>query len=910
MWRLFLFIAILLCSNEKILADRAGIVGRTISGCSCHSVDPNAEAIVSHNLTSNSITVASGETISITAYVAHASLPSAGINISVKDTNNNNIGTFTAGAGLRLLNGELTHSSPQSISGSPRRAQFLFQWTAPTTPGTYSLRMAGLASDNNLSATGDCWNFLSVPLTIIVPGIETVSPNGNEQWCRGSSQAIKWKSVGVSQVSIELSSNSGQQWSIINGSVSAASGQYIWNIPSQIQPGGAYLIRISDASNRIVNDASNSPFYISAIPIITKQPDSSIVACEGSKVRFSVEVEDNPAYFTFQWRRNGQAINNAQSYSYETPPIVAGVHDGLYDVVISGCGSNVTSSISKLVIKNPPKITMQPQNVYVCPGESAALSFAASGAISKYEWRKNGKLLANSNISKITFNSVSAKDTGVYEASAIGLCAPSAVSNTVVLGFLPAPRLSIALHDTSACENQPLILTVKTIDSATAYTWRKGADVIYDITGDSLLIPSVNYSSVGKYSVTLKNRCGFASVSEANITFIQSPVILKQTADTAVPASEQLTLSVLAKGDNLRYQWKKNNKVLLNDTLPIVIIQSVFPQDTGKYDCIISNECGEAVASIKVGLNGSSGPLLTFENNLYDFGCVRPGQFRDFLFPNLIRNDGGALLTITATEIVGAEKADFSIIEGGGSYQLATGKTQNLKIRFSPSSPGPKQSQILFHSNSTSGFVKTLNISGRGCETCISLQRIVFDSIAIGEFRDSVISVCNSCSIPFIAQRLDTLTDGQFLLVEHEQTPKTLQTGACLSMTVRYAPTTNGPASGIVRLVSGAEAHLIEFASLRSLLTNVQSSEDNADFSIWPNPMNTLLTINANKANSIKITDIFGRDIIRFYQSDIQNGTVVWNRCIADGTHCSAGTYLIIISNGTSIRTMPFIISQ
>ncbi|GAB1430622.1 hypothetical protein MASR2M18_14550 [Ignavibacteria bacterium] len=903
--------AVLFSNASNARADRSGIIGRTVTGCgNCHSASPDIATAVSHNLAGNTITVAPGNTADITAYVAHATLPTAGINISVKDTDGANAGTFTAGAGLRLESGELTHNIPQAITGIPRRAQFLFQWTAPTTPGTYTLRMAGLAADNNNAQTGDVWNFLSEPVTIIVPGIQAVSPNGNEQWCRGSTHAIKWNSYGISQVIIELSQDLGQNWSIIAGPVSAASGQWIWNIPAALPSGGAYLIRISNVANRAVNDASNSPFFISVAPEITKQPDSSVSVCVGEKARFSVGVIENPAYFTYQWRKNGQDIPNALSYAYETPPSEAGSSDGIYDVIVSGCGSSIISKPSKLTVNTTPKITKQPSDVYVCEGESASFSVSGGGNITKYEWRKNGKPLANSNIATIKIASVSAKDTGSYEVVATGICAPPAISKTVYLRFLPAPRLLAGLHDTSVCEGAQLTLGVEPLDDSIRYEWRKDAEIIAGATQKTLKITALNSKTAGNYSLTMFNRCGVTSKTEAKISVAKPPEILRQTADTAVPASEPLTLSVLATGDRVSFQWKKDGKNRINDTLPTLFLQSVLPADTGVYQCVVSNDCGEKTVSIRIGLNGSSGPLLTFGALPFDFGCVRPGQFRDFTFPNIIRNDGGTTLTISSVEIIGENSTDFSVIEGGGTYQIATGATATLKVRFAPSSVGPKHAQIVFTSNSTSGTERTLDIFGRGCQTCVSIQRIVFDSIGVGETKDSTILICNICDVPFVGQKLDTATDGQFRLIAHEQVPKTLQPGNCLSATVRYAPRTNGEATGYIRLTSGAESHLVELVSTRKIITGVQEKLSFTGISVWPNPSTNIVKIHAEGATSVKITDIFGREIICFNRSAMNNGEILWNGLAADGSICAAGAYLVVAAADSDVRIAPLIIAQ
>ena len=61
-------------------------------------------------------------------------------------------GSFTAGTGSRVSSGEITHNGTQS-SGA-----FSFDWTAPSTPGTYVLSGVGNSVNGNGNPLGDDWN--------------------------------------------------------------------------------------------------------------------------------------------------------------------------------------------------------------------------------------------------------------------------------------------------------------------------------------------------------------------------------------------------------------------------------------------------------------------------------------------------------------------------------------------------------------------------------------------------------------------------------------------------------------------------------------------------------------------------------------------------------------------------------
>ncbi len=147
-----------------------GLIRATSVGCTCHGGASTATSL-SIPGRSGTITAKIGETLSLSLMVAHGSNSAAGMNLAVVNASDVNVGTLIAGAGSQLLSGELTHTSPQSLSGGS--VSFPFQWTAPSTPGTYTLRAVGNAVNRDGSSGGDAWNSLT-PITITVePNIPT-----------------------------------------------------------------------------------------------------------------------------------------------------------------------------------------------------------------------------------------------------------------------------------------------------------------------------------------------------------------------------------------------------------------------------------------------------------------------------------------------------------------------------------------------------------------------------------------------------------------------------------------------------------------------------------------------------------------------------------------------------------------
>jgi hypothetical protein len=153
-------VAFILASSEAA-AHSTGITGFSTAGCTCHTPVPSSATSLSLTSSTGQLAVEPGGTITLTLAVAHASMQAAGVNIAVSQGGTLGV---VAGQGLRLESRELTHTTPKAMSGGS--ASFTFTWTAPSTPGTYTLTAAGNAVNRNGNSIGDAFNLLSQAITV------------------------------------------------------------------------------------------------------------------------------------------------------------------------------------------------------------------------------------------------------------------------------------------------------------------------------------------------------------------------------------------------------------------------------------------------------------------------------------------------------------------------------------------------------------------------------------------------------------------------------------------------------------------------------------------------------------------------------------------------------------------------
>lgn len=909
---------LLMASFTSAYADKNGITGRTTSGCGgngCH--DQNATTSINiSGLSSNTIYMTPNSTRSFSAIVAHSSMVRAGINIGVKNSNDQSVGNLTAGTGLKKPgSAELTHNGSQVMSNG--QFSFNFTWQAPAATGTYYLRAAGNAVNNDNTSGGDEWSFMS-QVTIIVanPSVTLVAPNGGEVACRGSQVNVSWTPINLgANVKLEYTTN-GTTWTTI-ATVPTSPNFYIWNVPSNLPIAATYKIRVSDAASSSVNDASNNNFTISSVPVIVTHPKTDSV-CVGGSVTMSVTT-DNPTAYTYQWRRNGQNITGATNPTYPITNAQIG-QEGDYDVVVTGC-TPVTSNIGIFQISSPPSITQPPVDTTVCAGSTAILHCTATGSLLTYQWKKNGTTITGATSPVLTIAAVTAADTGNYTVTVTGKCSPPQTSNAASLRFTTPAAIIVQPRDTLECLGQTATFSVDVAGKGHSYQWRKNGKNIENAQGTSYVINGVTAADAASYDVVVTNSCNLISTSRAAVLKIrESAAITSQPRDTAVQTNLSASFSVTATGEELKYQWMKNNTVRPGDTSSILIIKNIKLADSGVYKCIVKNPCGQ-LESTPAKLTVSAPPAgaaLALGVSAVDFSCVKVKSSLDTTLANVVINGGGQPLNVTGVTLSGADAADFSIVSGGGAFTLAPNEKRTLVLKFTPGSQAVKSATLEFASNSTTASPKMM-LGGKGCLGKIE-NSIIFsmDSVLVASKRDSVLKICNTGDYPVLISSgtLVGVHASDFTVNTALLTNATIKPGGgCLQVPISFAPKSEGKLTASLELTIDGEKVALPLEGIGYIPVGVDEDQTAVSSIVaYPNPSTGAMvfvgSVAAPMPVHMRIIDIQGA--VLHHETAVMTSAgelrIGWNGMLSDGGVAPAGAYSAVFSFGTHQVRVPFTI--
>ncbi|MBK9247627.1 MAG: immunoglobulin domain-containing protein [Ignavibacteria bacterium] len=913
-FKITVFILVIFVSSfTTVYADRNGITGRTTSGCSgngCHDQNSSTSVNIS-GLSSNTIYMSPNSTRSFSAIVSHSSQVRAGINIGVKNSSDNSVGNLTAGTGLKKPGAaELTHTGPQVMSNG--QFSFNYTWQAPSATGTYYMRAAGNAVNNDNNSGGDSWSFMT-QLTIIVanPSVVLVAPNGGEIACRNSQLNISWTPINLSNnVRLEYTTN-GTNWTTI-ATVPTSPNFYLWTVPANIAIGSTYKIRVSDASTSSVNDQSNNNFTIHTVPTIITHPKNDSV-CAGGSMTISVTT-DNPTLYTYQWRRNGQNVTGATSANYVIPNAQMG-QEGDYDVIVTGC-SPVTSNIGIFQISSPPAFTLPPADTAVCKGTTATLHCNATGSILTYQWKKNGTNITGATSPVLNFPAVTVADTGDYTITVSGKCTPSQTSNPAHLRFITAPTVTVQPRDTLECIGQTAIFTVEATGSGLTYQWRKNGKNIENAFGNNYVINGVTAADASNYDVVITNSCDLVSTSKAAVLKIRDAVaITSQPRDTSVQTNLTATFSVSGSGEGISYQWMKNGTLRNADTLPTITIKNVKLSDSGSYKCIIKNACGQVESNIaKLTVSAPpAGAALAVSVSTVDFTCTKVKTTRDSTLTNVVFNGGGQPLNVTNVAITGNDAGEFSIVTGGGTFTLAPNEKRTLQLRFNPQTQSAKSASLEFTSNSTTTSPKLL-LSGKGCLGKIE-NTVVFsmDSVLVSSKHDSVLKVCNTGDYPIIITSgvISGTNAVNYTINSSLLSNATIKPNDCLNVPISFTPTQEGKHIAELNLLIDGETIKMPLEGIGYLPVGIEENPANlTSVNVYPNPATGRVVFSGVASSTLpvhlRIFDALGNQIHQ--ETNTVSTTGEFQIALNAHSELSAGNYSAVFTIGTNQIRTPFVI--
>ena len=339
-------------------------------------------------------------------------------------------------------------------------------------------------------------------------------------------------------------------------------------------------------------------------PSITTQP-APVSIIEGQTATLSVVAAGTAVQY--QWFQSDARTGPFSPIGGTSPSVsVSPLVTTYYLVRLTGeCGNaeSVVVAVTVTPACKPPVITAQPSSTSITEGEPVTLSVAATGTSPQYQWFTGARGDTSTPVPNASSTSLTVTPlaTTTYWARVSNDCgtADSAAATIVVSPACTAPVITQQPQGSTINPGQTVTLIAAVTGSSLSYQWYAGvagdtSTPIINANGTSIVVAP---DATTHYWMRALNTCGIADTVGVTVTVTPScvaPSIVTPPQSTSIVEGQIATLSVVADGTALQYQWfagvtGNTSQPVGNGTSSSV---AVSPGVTTSYWVRISNACG------------------------------------------------------------------------------------------------------------------------------------------------------------------------------------------------------------------------------------------------------------------------------------------------------------------------------
>jgi len=386
----------------------------------------------------------------------------------------------------------------------------------------------------------------NLPLTCTFSGCALPPPSITSQ----PTSIVSCEGTDVS-FSISALNYDSVQWQIFNGSIwlnLLDTGAFVGTNDTTL-----LLTAIPSSYNgllfRCVAYGQAPPLAVSTSATLTVRIPPTIVSftpsravCDGTNVSFNVTVAGNPNNYTYQWQIdtgsgfvnavNGGAYSGATNRTIIITGTTGVMNNNFFRCIISGlCGVD-TSTAVYLQVNVRPVITLQPVSSTICEGTNTLFSTTGIGSFVNYQWQidslgtfvnvVNSAIYNGSGSRNLSISAAPANLNGSrYRCVGTGTCNPPAITDTVTLTVktIPVTPSNFAISQLTICqETDSILYAIDPIPFADTYTWSfSGSNSILEASDTSAYLSFGTASTSGSISVFATNNCGVSTPLTANV---------------------------------------------------------------------------------------------------------------------------------------------------------------------------------------------------------------------------------------------------------------------------------------------------------------------------------------------------------------------------------------------------------
>ncbi|MFC4721072.1 LamG-like jellyroll fold domain-containing protein [Geojedonia litorea] len=577
------------------------------------------------------------------------------------------------------------------------------------TPGTtITITIFSTTNTNNT-----CSGAVSDTMTIHVLPNPTASISGTNTICEGSSSNITFTATPNTTVTYQVSPGSNQTIDV------GASGTATLSA-SPATTSTYTLLSVGYTASPACSQGASGSATITVNPQATVNAGPDFSICEGQTATMAATLGGSATSGTWSSSSGGSFSNNSTTAIYT--PNATDIANGTVTLTYTtndptGPCPSVSDSMI-LSINQAPTINAGP-DITICEGSTATMAASFGGSATSASWSSSGggSFSNNSPTAVYTPNATDISNGSVtltYTTNnPSGVC--SAVSDIMILTINEAAFIDAGPNQI-ICSNETATMAASLNGSATSGTWSSSGTGSFNSNSiNAIYTPSANDISNGSVTLTYLSNdpAGICpAVSDTMILTIRDQIIIyTEPENVGVCENNAASLSVVAAGDDLSYQWYFNGGsgyVPTGGNSNILNFPSVALANAGSYYVVISNSAGDCASvtsqtvtlnvneNISIDVNSQPDDGVRCENDSYTFtvdanGTIDSWQWYKVSSPSHIAISGangtGSTATLDLTNLVPSDSGNYYVVFSGppiGNCGSVSSLTANLTVHPLP----------------------------------------------------------------------------------------------------------------------------------------------------------------------------------------------------------------------------------
>ena len=469
----------------------------------------------------------------------------------------------TIAAGQVVCYGDNPAMLTETSAPNGGTAVYIYQWQSSTNIAGPFINIAGATLNQytppagatytlyyrRMVTSGTCMPVYSNVVQILVNPRPVAFLTGGETICPGLSSVIRVNMLaGTGPFTAEIANHG-----IVNNYISGADIVVTPAVTTTYS-----LIRVRDSNNcEVVAPSPNlngtATVIVSNLPVITSFTPSPAV-CEFTLASFRVTATGTN--LTYQWFVNqGSGFNavvdggtyfGAMTSTLQIFNTVRTMNGYVYHVVISGCGSSVTSPDATFTVNTAPEITLHPKDSTVCLSNNAIMEANATGTNVTWKWYVNKGLGFVLSVDDANFSGSATRtltitnaqvsfNNWVFRAVATGICGAPVNTNFAILRVINPPVATLQPVAKTVCENG----STSFLGNGTGYNslqWQVFSGGVWTNLTDNATYIGTNTQQLAimnapvglngnQYRLALISACTTTYTNAATITVNANPVV-------------------------------------------------------------------------------------------------------------------------------------------------------------------------------------------------------------------------------------------------------------------------------------------------------------------------------------------------------------------------------------------------